>query len=92
MSSTDGKEFTIFYTTNDFNLGFNCDKLMRNILLSGSIDTILSIPHSHFEKIITEVYVRKYSNNFRNTVARAKVATLLKLSCFDQPTGDATQG
>lgn len=50
VSTIDGKESTTFDTTNDFNLGFSCNKLRRNILLSSSIDINLSISHSHFRK------------------------------------------
>lgn len=50
LSSVDGMEYTIFYTTNDFSLGFNCNKLMKNTLLVSDFDANVSIPHSYFRK------------------------------------------
>ena len=43
------KNCCFFETTYGFYLGFSCAKLMRNILIR-SIDTNLSISHSHFRE------------------------------------------
>lgn len=89
MSSIGDNESTIFDTTNDFNLGFNCNKLIRNILLISSIDTKLSIPRSRKSPQRCE-WCNRILNNCTNIATWAKVITLLKLSCFGQLTGKGT--